>query len=90
MTVRNTTIAALSATLLVALPMAVGVAHAESSKAENKQIVELDQTATGSIERADSFRSCDPDSPTASAICKITGGNPGTKFPSAPISNFGI
>ncbi len=90
MTKRSTTIAALAATLLVALPLANGVAQAESLKADNKQIIELDQTATGSIERSDSLRVCDPDSPTADAICKITGGNPGTKFPSAPISNFGI
>lgn len=90
MTVRNTTIAALAATLLVALPMAAGVAHAESTKADNKLIIELDQTATGSIERSDTMRFCDPDSPSANAICKITGGKSGAKFPSAPISNFGI
>ncbi len=83
-------LATLAATALLALPLSMNVASAETTHVQNKQIVELDTTPTGSIQRADAFRNCDPNSPNAGLVCKITGGNPNTTFPSAPVSSFGF
>lgn len=90
MTGIQTRFATIAATLLIAMPLSLSAASAETVKADSKQIVALDTTPTGSIQRANSIQNCDPSSPSAGAICKITGGNPNTKFPSAPISTFGF
>lgn len=89
MTVNTTRIATLVASALIALPLSINVASAEAAKTEHKNVVLLDSTPTGSIQRVDTARNCNPDGPNPGAICKITGGNPNSKFPSAPISNFG-
>ncbi|MEM8542153.1 MAG: hypothetical protein AAGF25_14455 [Pseudomonadota bacterium] len=90
MTGIQTRFATIAATLLIAMPLSLSAASAETVKAGSKQIVALDTTPTGSIQRADSGRNCNPNSPNAGAICKITGGKTNTKFPSAPISQFGF
>lgn len=90
MTAIQTRFATIAATLLIAMPLSMNAASAETVKTEGKQIVALDTNPTGSIQRADSVQNCNPNSPNAGAICKITGGNTNTKFPSAPISQFGF
>lgn len=82
--------ATIAATLLIALPLSAGIASAESTRGDQTRIVALDATPTGSIQRAEAIRNCDPDGPGATAICKITGGDPNAKFPSAPVSSFGF
>lgn len=89
MTINKTRFATLVASALIALPLSMNIASAEMVKADSKQMVVLDTTPTGSIQRADSVRNCDPNSASAGTICKITGGDPNTKFPSAPLSAFG-
>lgn len=90
MTVNNKRLATFVASALIALPLSMNIASAEAIKTNDKQIIALDNTPTGSIQRADSNRNCDPTSPNAGPICKITGGNPNTKFPSAPTAAFGF
>jgi len=90
MTVNKTRIAMLAAAALITLPLSMNIASAETVKPQSQQTVVLDTTPTGSIQRADSIRNCDPSSPNASAVCKITGGDPNARFPSAPISVFGF
>lgn len=90
MTVNKSSFAIIVASALIAMPLSMTAASAETVKNERHQMVELDTAPTGSIQRTDAFSNCDPNSPNAGVICKITGGNPNTKFPSAPISSFGF
>lgn len=90
MTVNKIRFTMLVASALIALPLSMTIASAETVKTQDKQVFALDTTPTGSIQRADPLRNCDPNSPNAGAICKITGGDPNAKFPSAPVSSFGF
>ena len=82
--------ATIAATLLIALPLSAGIASADSAKSDQTRIVALDATPTGSIQRVETINNCNPESPSATAVCKITGGDPNAKFPSAPVSAFGF
>lgn len=90
MTGNKTLSTTLAAAIFLAIPLSIGTAQAEAIKPAKQEIVLLDRTTTGSVDQAGLIRNCDPHGPNANMICKITGGDPDVKFPSAPISNFGF
>jgi len=72
-----------TATALIGLASAIAAfapAHADEMKKETV----VDMRTTGSISATD--RDCDPNDPKAGIVCRVTRGEPGAKYPSAPVN----
>lgn len=62
----------------------------DSDKNAQQNQLQVDRVTTGSISAADKISNCNPAAPNAGMICRITGGNPDARFPSAPSTSFGF
>ena len=65
-----------------AITIALQPVHAEEVKKSAE--TRIDTRTTGSVRL--NATTCDPDDPEAGLVCRLTRGEPGAKYPSAPVN----